>query len=296
MKKDKVLSTAEFVERSISKRFRRKIWGPFIKAVREYELIQENDRIAICISGGKDSMLLAKLMQMLQRYSEVPFECEYIAMDPGFSEESRQSLSDNCALLGIPVRIFSVRIFDYLDTLDTSPCYLCAKMRRGHLYHEAASLGCNKIALGHHYNDVIETTLLGMFYSSQLQGMMPKLHADNYENMELIRPLYCIKEDSILAWQNYNQLQFSKCVCRFSEQLHRNENGIYTSKREEVKQIIRELKKINPDIEMNIFNSLHRVNIDTFPGLKYDDTFHSFLENYSGDEKQPVIRKKETSD
>ena len=274
------LTACEQIERSITKKYRKEIWSPFIAAVKRYELIQSGDKIAVCISGGKDSMLLAKLMQMLKRFSEVPFELVFLVMDPGYNTLNRQKIEDNAKLLEIPITVFETDIFDVANKTYKSPCYLCAKMRRGHLYHKAQELGCNKIALGHHFNDVIETTVMSMFYGSQLQGMIPKLHSRNFEGMELIRPLYCVREDDILAWKRYNSLDFIACACRFTESYTacNNEGGI--SKRQEVKMLIKSLKKDNPNIDISIFNSLHSVNLDTFPGYKTDDTEYSFLEKY----------------
>lgn len=268
------------IERSIMKKYHKDLWNPFIEAVKRYELIQEGDKIAVCISGGKDSMLLAKLMQILQRFSEVPFELVFLVMDPGYNEINRQKIESNAALLNIPITVYETNIFNVANNTDRHPCYLCSKMRRGHLYHKAKDLGCNKIALGHHFNDVIETTVMAMFYSSQLQAMIPKLHSKNFEGMELIRPLYCVREDSIISWARYNDLQFLQCACRFTENNHGSEDGIGESKRQEIKVLIRELKKGNPNIEKCIFNSIHSVCLNTFPGYKIEKTRHSFLENY----------------
>ena len=270
------------VERSIQKRFRKELWTPFLTAVRRYELIQAGDRIAVCISGGKDSMLLAKLTQMLQRYSEVPFEAVYLSMDPGYSEENLQRIRENAERLQIPLTMFHNRLFEAADKAGgESPCYLCAKMRRGALYARAQELGCNKIALGHHMNDVIETTVMAMFYASQLQGMMSKLHSRNFEGMELIRPLYRVREEDIISWARYNGLSFLACACRFTESIGKSANGIGQSKRKEIKELIRTLKKTNPDIEKSLFNSVHAVSIDTFPGFKIGTEEHSFLEQYA---------------
>ena len=270
----------EQIERSINKKYRKEIWNPFIESVKRYELIKENDKIAVCISGGKDSMLLAVMMRMLQRYSEVPSEIEYQVMDPGYSPANRQRIIDNAAILELPVTIFDTNVFESANNADRYPCYLCARMRRGHLYANAQKLGCNKIALGHHFSDVIETTVMAMFYGSQLQGMMPMLRSTNYDGMELIRPLYCVHEDSIIAWKNYNHLEFLQCACKFTESNAHSADGIGDSKRQEIKQLIRQLKKTNPNIENSIFNSINAVNIDTFPGYKTKGQLHSFLENY----------------
>ena len=278
------LEKHQLIERSIIKKFRRSIWQPFLTAVNRYELIEKGDKIAVCISGGKDSMLLAKLMQELQRYSDVPFDLVYIVMDPGYSAANRQKIESNAALLRVPVTIFETNIFDVANSVGESQCYLCARMRRGHLYNKAKELGCNKIALGHHFSDVIETTLIGMFFSSQLQGMLPKLHSTNFEGMSLIRPMYCIHEDSVKAWARYNGLEFIQCACRFTENNANSHDGIGNSKRQEVKALIKELKKTNPNIEKSIFNSLHAVCLDTFAGYKTDGEEHTFLEKYKAEE------------
>ncbi|MGN0660135.1 MAG: ATP-binding protein [Oscillospiraceae bacterium] len=274
------LETYQLIERSITKKYRKEIWNPFVEAVKRYELIQSGDKIAVCISGGKDSMLMAKLMQQLQRHSEVPFELVFLVMDPGYSKLNRDKIESNAKLLHIPITVFETDIFDIANGVVKSPCYLCARMRRGHLYNKAKELGCNKIALGHHFSDVIETTLLGMFYGSQIQAMLPKLHSQNFEGMELIRPLYCIHEDAILAWKRYNGLEFIQCACRFTESIGKSGDGIGESKRQEIKHLIRELKKNNPNIEISIFNSIHAVCLDTMPGYKTGSENHSFLDRY----------------
>lgn len=271
------LEKHELVERSIIKTYRKRIWNPFLIALKNYKLVNAGDKIAVCISGGKDSMLMAKLLQELHKYSEVPFELVYLVMDPGYNAENRKKIEDNARLLHIPITVFETDIFTVADKTAKSPCYLCARMRRGHLYKKAQDLGCNKIALGHHFNDVIETTLLGMFYGSQIQSMPPKLHSTNFEGMELIRPMYCIHEDAIIAWQNYNGLEFIQCACRFTENC---ENGTGDSKRQEIKQLIKELKITNPNIEKSIFNSIHSVCLDTMVGYKSNGVEHSFLDNY----------------
>lgn len=278
MKKE--LEPYQIIERSILKDFRKTLWNPFVGAVKQYELIQPQDKIAVCISGGKDSMLLAKLMQLLQRFSEVPFEVLFLVMDPGYNTPNRQKIENNAALLHIPITVFETNIFSVANRTEHSPCYLCAKMRRGHLYSKAKELGCNKIALGHHFNDVIETTVMGMFFGSQLQAMLPKLHSRNFAGMELIRPLYRVHEDDILAWKRQNGLEFLQCACLFTESsvLH---DGV--SKRQEIKTLLHELKKENPRIEKSIFNSLHSLCLDTFPGYKTGGEAHSFLENYDAD-------------
>ena len=271
------LEKHELVERSIIKTYRKRIWNPFLIALKNYKLVNAGDKIAVCISGGKDSMLMAKLLQELHKYSEVPFELVYLVMDPGYNAENRKKIEDNARLLHIPITVFETNIFTVADKTEKSPCYLCARMRRGHLYKAAQDFGCNKIALGHHFNDVIETTLLGMFYGSQLQSMPPKLHSTNFKGMELIRPMYCIHEDAIIAWQKYNELEFIQCACRFTENC---ENGTGDSKRQEIKKLIKELKKTNPNIEKSIFNSIHSVCLDTMVGYKSNGVEHSFLDNY----------------
>lgn len=271
------LEKHELVERSIIKTYRKRIWNPFLIALKNYKLVNAGDKIAVCISGGKDSMLMAKLLQELHKYSEVPFELVYLVMDPGYNAENRKKIEDNARLLHIPITVFETNIFTVADKTEKSPCYLCARMRRGHLYKKAQDLGCNKIALGHHFNDVIETTLLGMFYGSQIQSMPPKLHSTNFKGMELIRPMYCIHEDAIIAWQKYNGLEFIQCACRFTENC---ENGTGDSKRQEIKQLIRELKKTNPNIEKSVFNSIHSVCLDTMVGYKSNGVEHSFLDDY----------------
>ena len=273
------------IELSINRKFRHGLWGPFIRAIKKYKLIEENDRIAVCISGGKDSMCLAKLMQMLQAHSDFPFEVRYLVMDPGYNRENRKKIEENAEILGIPITVFESDIFNIVNNMESNPCYICARMRRGALYRHAQELGCNKIALGHHFNDVIETTLLGMFYASQLQGMIPKLKAQNYEGMELIRPLYCVHEEYIINWCRYNNLEFIQCACRFTEQSEMDDEGISISKRKEIKELLKKLKKDNPDIEKSIFNSLHKVNIETFPGYKEKGEYHSFLEKYDEEEE-----------
>ena len=271
------LTPNEKIERSIIKRFRKELWKPFIVAVKRYELIQPGDRIAVCISGGKDSMLLAKLMQELHRHTFIPFEQEFIVMDPGYSPANRARIEENARLMEIPIRIFDSDIFDVTSGMSSNPCYMCARMRRGFLYDRARELGCNKIALGHHFNDVIETTVMGMFYGAQLQGMMPKLHSKNFPGMELIRPLYCIHEDDILSWCRYNELTFINCACRLTE---RAAGDVHVSKRREVKELLRSLRQHNPDVEKSVFNSIHAVSLDTMPGCKWRGQEHTFLEWY----------------
>lgn len=268
----------QLAERSISKTYRKEIWNPFVAAVKNYHLIASGDKIAVCISGGKDSMLMAKLLQMLQRFSEVPFELVFLVMDPGYSAENRKKIEENAQILNISITVFSTDIFSAADNAEKNPCYLCARMRRGYLYSEAKKFGCNKIALGHHMSDVIETAVMSMFYGAQLQCMPPMLHSTNYEGMDLIRPLYRVNERDIIKWCRYNNLEFIQCACRFTE---RSAEGTADSKRNEIKQLISELRKQNPNIEISIFNAVHKVNIDTFPGYKTDGEMHSFFEKFS---------------
>ena len=271
------------VERSLLTTYREKIWSPFTRAVRTYELIEPGDRIAVCISGGKDSMLMAKLCQQLHRPTKVPFEVVYLVMDPGYNERNRRQIEENAALLEVPITIYESNIFAVANHQEKNPCYLCARMRRGHLYSRAQELGCNKIALGHHFNDVIETTLLGMFYGAQLQAMPPKLRATNFPGMELIRPLYLVHEDAIIAWRNAHGLNFIQCACRFTEGIAAAGDGTGASKRQEIKQLIRRLHRDNPDIETNIFNSIHAVWLDTMPGWKRGGHTYTFPEIYRRD-------------
>ena len=303
------LNPCQIAERSLIKKYRKELWKPFIYAIQRYELIQPGDKIAVCISGGKDSMLMAKLLQELNKYTDRPFELIFLIMDPGYSDFHRRQIENNIKLLNIPAIIFQSDIFsvvspdnpdnqenpDKPDNLENqenpenqdakmikSPCYLCARMRRGYLYDKARELGCNKIALGHHFNDVIETVLISMFYGAQLQAMPPKLHSTNFPGMELIRPLYCVHEENIIAWTRYNNLKFIQCACRFTEQqnnINKN-NNINISKRQEIKLLLKRLKQTDPDIEKRIFNSIHQVALDTFPGYKSGGVLHSFLENY----------------
>lgn len=276
----KTLEPYQLIERSIIKKYRKELWTPFIVAVKRYELVQAGDRIAVCISGGKDSMLMAKLMQELQRHSDVPFELVFLVMDPGYNEINRQKIESNAALLHIPVTIFESNIFAVANNTDKNPCYLCARMRRGHLYSKAKELGCNKIALGHHFNDVIETTVMSMFYGSQLQAMPPKLHSTSFPGMTLIRPMYCIHEEDILAWKRYNELEFIQCACRFTERAAAHGSDGSSSKRQEVKLLLRELRRTNPDIEKSIFHSIHSVCLDTMVGYKSGGVEHTFADCY----------------
>lgn len=264
----KQLERHQEIERSIITTYRKTIWSPFVLAVKKYALIEAGDKIAVCISGGKDSMLLAKLMQQLQRHSEVPFELVYLVMDPGYNRENRLRIEENARLMQIPITVFESDIFEASETAaGDSPCYLCARMRRGHLYAKAKELGCNKIALGHHKSDVIETTLMGMLYGGQIQGMLPKLKSTNFEGMELIRPLYCVLENDILRWKEYNKLEFIACACKFTENAEK-ENSPTFSARKRVKELIATLKKENENVENNIFQSIHNVQLDTLVEYK----------------------------
>ncbi len=274
------LDRCVLVERSLNKRFRKELWTPFMKAIRDYHLIDPGDRIAVCISGGKDSMLLAKLMQELLRHTEVPFEAVYLVMDPGYSPENRRRIEENAALLRVPVTIFGNRIFDAAYETDRNPCYLCARMRRGALYSRAQELGCNKIALGHHLDDVIETLLISQFYGAQLQAMRPRLRSQNFPGMELIRPLFCVEEADIIAWCRYNDLHFLRCACRLTEGIGQSRDGVGASKRQEAKALIASLQKNNPDIKKSLFAAVHAVCLDTMPGWKQNGVAHSFLEEY----------------
>lgn len=267
------------IERSIIKRFRKEIWRKFISGINDYDMIQEGDKIAVCISGGKDSMLLAKCMQEVQRHGKLHFDLEFIVMDPGYNPENRQKIIDNAKIMNIPIHIFDTEIFSIVTDVKDSPCYLCARMRRGYLYKNAQDLGCNKIALGHHFDDVIETTLMSILYSGQFKTMMPKLHSSNFEGMELIRPFYLVKEADIIAWCRYNNLKFLQCACRFTEALEL-EGGTAESKRKEMKELINEFRKKSPVIDKNIFQSAHNVNLNTVIGYQYNGDKHAFLDMY----------------
>ena len=280
---DEKPNTVIEAERSLTgkRRFKEKLFRPFTKAVVEFDMIRPGDKIAVCISGGKDSMLMAKLFQELKRHDKFPFELVFLVMDPGYNEPNRRMIEENAEKLGIPITVFETKIFDAVYKIDKSPCYLCARMRRGWLYKSARSLGCNKIALGHHYDDVIETILMGMLWGGQVQTMMPKLRSTNYEGMELIRPLYYIREEDIMAWRDYNELRFLQCACRFTDEADKSapdEENI--SKRLDTKLLIRQLKKTNPHVEANIFNSMHNVNIDTVIAYKKDGIKHHFMDEY----------------
>ena len=282
---ERQLEAYQKIERSIIKKFRKQLWTPFIVAVKRYELIQAGDKIAVCISGGKDSMLMAKLFQELKRHNKFPFEVIYLVMDPGYSPENREIIEKNAKLLNIPITVFESNIFESVLHIEKSPCYLCARMRRGHLYNKAKELGCNKIALGHHYDDVIETILMGMLYGGQVQTMMPKLHSTNFEGMQLIRPMYLIREKEIKHWRDYNDLHFIQCACKFTDTCT-SCNPDNASKRQEIKNMISQMSKINPQVESNIFNSVENVNLDTVIAYKKDGIKHSFLEKYENKEKE----------
>ena len=268
------------IEQSIVTEFRRTVWEKFLKGIREYDLINEGDRIAVCISGGKDSMLMAMCMKRLQRYSKVPFEVVFLVMDPGYNEINRQKIEENASLLDIPIRVFETSIFDAVAKVDQHPCYLCARMRRGHLYKTAKELGCNKIALGHHFDDVIETIVMGMLYGSQFQTMMPKLHSEHYEGMQLIRPMYMVREGDIIRWKQHNDLQFIQCACRFTENCTMCDNGGGGSKRQEVKALLKQLRAADPVIDMNIFRSVENVNLKTLISYHRGEEYHHFLDGY----------------
>ncbi len=270
----------EEIERSIIKKFRKPVWRQFIKGINEYKLIQENDKIAVCISGGKDSMLLAKLMQEIQRHGIMKFDLVFLVMDPGYNEINRQTIINNAELLHIPITMFESDIFDSVAGVEDTPCYLCARMRRGYLYHNAQQLGCNKIALGHHFDDVIETILMGMMYGGKIETMMPKLHSRNFEGMQLIRPMYMVKEADIIAWKEYNDLQFIQCACRFTENCTMCDNGGGGSKREEMKKLIKRLRQTSDIIDKNIFRSVHDINLGTIIGYHKGEEKRNFLDDY----------------
>ncbi len=274
-------SITEQVELSLRKKFKKSIWCKFTKAINEYQLVQPNDRIAVCISGGKDSMLMAKLFQELKRHDKFPFEVVFLVMDPGYSPENRRVIEDNARSMSIPVHIFESTIFDSVYNIEKNPCYICARMRRGYLYSKAKELGCNKIALGHHFDDVIETILMGMLYGGQVQTMMPKLHSTNFDGMELIRPLYLVREDEIKHWRDYNDLHFIQCACKFTDTCTTcAPDSRSVSKRLEVKNLIAELKKVNPQVEKNIFRSVENVNLSTVIAYKQHGEVHNFLDTY----------------
>ena len=269
------------IERSIITKFRKDIWSKFVKAVQDYELIKENDKIMVCISGGKDSFLTAKCVEELAKHGKFPFEVHYVVMDPGYSELNRKKIEENAKILNLPIEIFETNIFDSVANIEKSRCYLCARMRRGYLYAKAQELGCNKIALGHHFDDVIETTLLSMFYGSEVKTMMPKLHSDNFPGLELIRPLYKVHEEDILAWVKYNNLKFINCACRFTENCSINDSS--DSKRLEMKNLVKKLKETNDKVDYNIFKALDNVNLNCILGTKKNGEYKSFLDTYEGD-------------
>ena len=280
MKRQEEADFAKNVEQSLRKTYKKRIWSKFCRAINTYELVKPGDKIAVCISGGKDSMLMAKLFQELKRHNKFEFEVKYLVMDPGYNEANRRIIEENARRLNIPVTFFESNIFDAVYEIENSPCYLCARMRRGHLYAYAKELGCNKIALGHHYDDVIETILMGMLYGGQVQTMMPKLHSTNFEGMELIRPLYLIREDDIKSWRDYNDLHFIQCACKFTDTCTTCNNEENRSKRVEIKELIRTLKQKNPFVEGNIFKSVENVNLDTVVEYKTGGVRHNFLERY----------------
>lgn len=276
----KELQEYQKIERSIITTYRKELWAPFVLAVKKYSLISAGDKIAVCISGGKDSMLLAKLMQQLHRHSEVPFELVFLVMDPGYTAENRKRIEENAGRLHVPVTVFESDVFAAADAANAdAPCYLCARMRRGHLYAKAKELGCNKIALGHHKSDVIETTLMGMLYGAQIQGMLPRIPSTNFEGMELIRPMYCILERDILRWQEQNDLHFIACACKFTQNLTGGDEDVFSARRK-VKGLIAELRRENPNVENNIFQSIHNVQLDTLAEYKQNGVKHSFLEKF----------------
>ena len=280
IKRKEAESISRDVEQSIRKKFRKKIWRMFAKAINTYDLVKEGDKIAVCISGGKDSMLMAKLFQELKLHNKFEFEVKFLVMDPGYSPENRKVIEENARKLNIPITIYESDIFESVYNVEKSPCYLCARMRRGYLYKFAKDMGCNKIALGHHYDDVIETILMGMLYSGQVQTMMPKLHSTNYEGMELIRPIYLIREQDIKSWCRYNDLHFIQCACKFTDTCTTCNNEENRSKRVEIKELIKTLKQVNPYVEGNIFKSVENVSLEAIVAYKIDGVKHSFLETY----------------
>lgn len=275
----RVVEEYKIIEKSIIKKYRKEIWSKFVRAVNDYELIKENDNIMVCISGGKDSFLLAKCIQELKRHGKINFNVNYVVMDPGYKEETKNQIIENAKKLNIDIKIFETDIFEVANKLNKEhPCYMCARMRRGYLYNKAKELGCNKIALGHHFDDVIETTLLSMFYGSEIKTMMPKLHSDNFPGLELIRPLYLVKEQSVILWKNSNNLTFINCACKFTERTANSTESI--SKRKEMKELIQSLRKVNKDIDYNIFKALDNINLNCVLGTKKDGKYKSFLEDY----------------
>lgn len=276
----RTLEPYQLIERSIIKKYRKDIWNKFVMGIKEYKMINDGDRIAVCISGGKDSMLMAKCLQHLQKYSDTHFELEFLVMNPGYNEVNRQKIIDNARLMNIPIHMFETRIFNIVAGVNNNPCYLCARMRRGHLYKNAQELGCNKIALGHHFDDVIETILMGMIYGGQVQTMMPKLHSKNFKGMELIRPLYMVREKHIKDWVRYNGLEFIQCACRFTEEYSKLENKGELSKRQEIKALIAKLAQGNEFVETNIFKSVYNVNLRTVIEYEYKGKRYNFLDTY----------------
>ena len=270
----------EEIEKTITKRFRKEIWKKFIQAITEYEMLNEGDKIAVCISGGKDSMLMAKCFQELKKHRKMNFDLVFLVMNPGYNELNTEKIISNSKILNIPIIMFETNIFDRVVNIEDSPCYLCARMRRGYLYEKAKELGCNKIALGHHFNDVIETILMGIFYGSQMRTMMPKVCSTSHPGMELIRPMYLIKEDDIIAWQNKNGLDFIQCACRFTEEYTKNNNTNIMSKREEMKALIKKMKAEYDNVDINIFRSVENVNLDTIISYRRGDKFYHFLDDY----------------
>jgi tRNA(Ile)-lysidine synthase TilS/MesJ len=295
LKAGSYLGTDEKTEKSITKKYRKDIWRKFISAVTEYRLIEEGDRIAVCISGGKDSMLMAKCIQLLQRYSKFEFGVEYMTMDPGYSEQNRQAIIENAQALRVPIKMFEARIFDYVATLDQYPCYMCARMRRGYLYKQALEKGCNKIALGHHMNDVTETVLMSMFYNGEFRTMMPKLKSRNWPGIELIRPMYKIREEDIIAWKRYNGLNFLQCACRLTESCILGDDGI-SSKRKEMKALIKRLEQANPHVVQNIFNSVHDISLETVIGYHNKLKKTSFTEAYMENLEATAADEQENED
>ena len=267
------------IEKSIIKKYRKEIWSRFVRAIKDYELINKGDKIMVCISGGKDSFLLAKCMQEIKRHGQVDFDVKYVCMNPGYSEKNLLMIMENAKTLDIPLEIFNSDVFEVAEKLaEENPCYMCARMRRGFLYSKAQELGCNKIALGHHFDDVVETTLLSMFYGSEIKTMMPKLHSDNFDGLELIRPLYLVKERDVINWRNSNNLTFLNCACKFTERV--SIEGDRVSKRKEIKELIRKLREVNPNIDSNIFKSMDNVNLSCVLGTKRNGEYRSFLEDY----------------
>ena len=285
------MKTNQEIERSIITTYRKKIWNKFIQGITEYNMIKDGDKIAVCMSGGKDSMLLAKCFQELQKHGKKNFEVLYLCMNPGYNEENKKKIMENCELLQIPVTLFETNIFSHVENVKSHPCYVCARMRRGHLYKKAQELGCNKIALGHHFDDVIETILMGMFYGSQIQTMMPKLYSSFHKGMELIRPLYLVKEADILAWKERNELEFIQCACKVTEKKGLSSQEVMESKRAEMKHLIKEMKRIYKNVDVNIFRSVENVNLDTIISYRRGNEIHHFLDDYDerGKEKQENI-------